>query len=85
MSHALIVMLCLYKGMEIVYFMLLQNCMDNTEDRHSIMRLSIGNKIINEWDYYKVLSWICQWLTPLKITNLYSLEIKECGGSVELT
>ena len=27
--------------------------MQNTEDRHSEIRLSTVNKIINEWEYYK--------------------------------
>ena len=51
-------------------------CMYNTKDRHSEIKLSTVNKVINEWKYHKGFYWgICQWSIALKITKIFSPEM----------
>ena len=83
MDHALLVMPYLYKGMDL--FRAVSHCMHNTEKRLSEIRLSIVNKIINEWEYYANFS-----VDLLKVNSaenykyLFSRD-GENGVSVELT
>ena len=61
------------------------NCMHNTENRHSEIRIRLVNKIISELEYYRDLLWIYQWFIRRAEDYKNSLSRDgEYGGSVEL-